>query len=184
MIMTDENKTEQLLSAFYNGDTTVEEENFLTQFFNSERVNEKWHTDRELFHVLYDPSRISLPEGFPERLETAIDNHIKETTNRKSISKTRKLYLTILSAAAVVLLCIRLLFNPFTHSSFRHFTLIPSNSDLIADTYTNPEEAAIAAEQALRFVSAKLNQGLSPLEKVKESINKTNEIINENVSIY
>jgi hypothetical protein len=52
---------------------------------------------------------------------------------------------------------------------------------MIADTYTNPTEAAAAAEQALMFVSAKLNQGFSPLEKVIEGVDKTNEVINENL---
>jgi hypothetical protein len=173
--MTEEKKIEQLLGAFYNGDTTPEEEKFLAHFFDSESMSEKWQTDQALFHALYDPSRIPLPKDLSVRLETAIDNHITEKTVKKSHSKTRKLYLAILSAAAVILLCIGLFFIPDIPD-------IPDRSskqDFIADTFTNPEEAAIAAEQALRFVSQKLNQGLSPLEKVKESI----EIINENVSL-
>ena len=166
--MTDDKKIEQLLDAFYNGDTTPEEERLLTQFFNGKNVSEKWHTDRDLLHVLYDPARIPLPKGLSEKLESVIDNHIAKTANRKSKTRIRKLYISILSVAAVALLCIGLFFAIDR----------PSDKDFIADTYTNPEEAAIAAEQALLFVSAKLNQGLSPLEKVRESVNKTNEILN------
>ena len=164
--MTDEKKIERLLADFYNGDTTPEEETFLAQFFNNHEISEKWHVDRDLFNFLYDPTRMSLPEGTSKRLESAIDKHIAETTI-KSISKSRRLYFTLLNAAAVVLLCMGLFFSQRS----------ASNQDFIADTYTNPAEAAIATEQALLYVSAKLNQGLSPLEKVIESVNQTNEIL-------
>ena len=198
--MSEEKKIEQLLAAFYNGDTTPEEEEFLMKFFNNADLNEKWHTDRTLFHVLYDPSRISLPKGLSERLERAIDSHMAETTEhpfapkttghqstskttgrkfspkttgRKFTSKTRRLFISMSSAAAVAILCIGLFFT-FDKTS---------KSDFIADTYTNPEEAAIVAEQTLLFISTKLNQGLHPLEKVKENIHKTNELINEHIKL-
>ena len=173
--MTDQNKITQLLAAFYNGDTTYEEENILYCFFNSEDVSEKYHTDRDLFRVLYDPARIPLPEGLSVRLEAGIDNHIAGSANLLSHVKTRRLLISILSAAAVILLCAGLFFIP--KSTQNH-------SDFIADTYTNPEEAAIKAEQALIFISSKLNEGLAPLEKVKESVNKTNDIINQNFKLY
>ena len=162
--MADVNKIERLLADFYNGDTTPEEENFLAQFFNNHEISEKWYMDRDLFAALYHPSRIQLPEGVSERLASVIDKYVAETTRK---TQTRKLYVRILSAAAVALLCIGLFFTQQR----------TSKQDFIADTYTNPEEAAIAAEQALLFVSAKLNQGLSPLKTVKESVNKTNEIL-------
>ena len=175
--MTDENKIEQMLKAFYNGDTTPEEEVLLLEFFNSKTLDEKWHTDRDILIALYDSSGITLPKGFNERLENAIDNHITQTAvseneiqNRTLHSKTRRIFIAIASSAAAILICIGIFF----------FSGSPRSSDMIADTYTNPAEAALAAEQALTFVSAKLNQGLSPLEKVKESMDKTNELLNEN----
>ena len=171
--MSEEKKIEQLLAVFYSGDTTPEEEEVLMQFFDREGLNERWRMDSDLFHALYDPSRISLPKGFSERLESAIDSHMAETTDRKPTLKTRRLFISLLSAAAAAILCIGLFF-PFGKTS---------KPDFMADTYTNPEEAAIVAEQTLLFISAKLNQGLHPLEVVKENINKTNELINEHLKI-
>ena len=176
--MTEENKIEQLLKTFYDGGTTSEEEMFLLNFFNSENLNEKWHTEREIFNALYDTSDISLPKGFAERLEKVIDKHIAETDNTKNEvhdkknirhQKTRKLFISISSAAAVILLCIGLFFVSDKNS----------RPHKIADTYTNPDEAAIVAEQMLIFVSTKLNQGFSSLEKIKESVDKTNELLNK-----
>lgn len=171
--MNEEKKIELLLEAFYKGETTVEEEKLLMQFLSSENLNEKWHTDRDLFKALYDTSSISLPEGLSARLEKSIDNQILKTTSLKSISKIRKLYISIASVAAVILLCIGMFF----------LTDKLSKSEHLVDTFTDPAEAAIVTEQILVFVSSTLNQGLSSLDKINESINKTNEILNENLKL-
>ena len=172
--MVEENKIEQLLNAFYNGDTTPEEEAMLSEFLNSENLDKERFTDRDIFNALNDNSDISLPEGITERLESAIDKHIADTSayKRKKISINR-LYIAISSAAAVVLLCIGLFF----------VSEKPTQSNYIADTYSDPKEAALAAEKALLLVSNKLNQGLSPLEKVTENVDKTNKLLNETLTI-
>jgi len=177
--MTDENKIEQMLKAFYNGDSTPEEEALLLKFFNSKDLEEKWHMDRDILIALNDSSEITLPEGISERLENAIDNHITETLITENellhkkiplYSKTRRFLIAVVSSAAAILLCIGIFFVSENIQS----------TDMIVDTYTDPEEAAIAAEQALMLVSTKLNQGLSPLEMVKDNIDKTNELLNDN----
>lgn len=169
--MIDDKKIEQLLVTFYKGDTTPEEEALLVAFFNCDNIDEKWQDDKNIFHVLYNDTHLPLPKGFSERLENSIDNYIEKTTSSKNkpVSKTRKLFIGISSAAAVIVLCAGLFFN----------TTKDPQPQMIADTFSNPEEAAIAAEQALVLVSNKLNQGLQPLEKVKESMDKTNELLNE-----
>lgn len=168
--MIDEQKIEQLLDAFYNGVTTCEEEKILADFFKGKDSCEKWQTDRDLFYALYDPNRIPLPKGFSVKLEIAVNNHIMQSVHSQSYTITRKLFIGLLSATAVILLCIGLFLSP----------LKGKNKNFIADTYTSPEEAAIVAEKALFFISAKLNEGLAPLEKVKESVIITNEVLNEN----
>ena len=172
--MFEENKIEQLLNAYYSGDITPEEEVLLSEYLNSENLDESRHTDRDIFNALYDTADIPLPEGIAERLETAIDKHIAETSASigKKISFNR-LYVTISSAAAIVLLFVGLFI--FAEKQFK--------TNYIADTFSDPEEAALVAEQALLYVSNKLNQGLSPLEKVTESVDKTNKILNETITI-
>ena len=177
--MTDENTIRQILKAFYNGDTTPEEESLLLEFFNNEDLEKKWHTDRDILIALHDSSGIALPEGINDRIERALDIHITQTSASENeivhkriplYSKTRRLYIAVASSAAAILLCLGIFFVSDNHRS----------PDMIADTYTNPKEAAIAAEQVLVLVSSKLNKGLSSLEKVKESVDKTNELLNEN----
>jgi len=180
--MTDDNKIEQLLKVFYNGDTTPEEEALLFKFLNNENVEEKWHTDRNILNALYDSSEITLPKGINERLENVLNKHIEETSipkieirhkKRPLQLNTRRFYIALTSSAAAILICIGIFF----------ITNKQSSSDFIADTYANPEEAAIVAEKVLLLVSSRLNQGFTPLEKVKESVDKTNEILYENLKI-
>ena len=168
--MIDERTIEQLLAAFYNGVTTPEEEELLLNFFKDKDLNEKFQADSQLFILLYDSSRIPLPDGFSQRLEKALDEHIANPSLRRFLEIPRKIYLRIASVAAIVLLGVGLFF----------LTGRQDKSQLIADTYSNPEEAAAAVEQALMLVSTKLNQGLVPFEKVKESVNTTNRLLNEN----
>ncbi|MDR1222426.1 MAG: hypothetical protein LBL07_06055 [Tannerella sp.] len=165
--MTDRNKIKQLLTAFYNGNTTREEEAFLRKFFNDPTVSEEWQADRDLFYALYDSSDIRMPEGFSERLENRIDSHIKAVR-----TKTRRLWISMGSIAVAILLLAGLFF-------FKDNSTV--KNDVITDTYTDPQEAAVVAEKILALVSSELNKGLSPLEKAKESIDKTNELLNKNL---
>jgi len=167
--MIDESTIEQLLAAFYDGVTTPEEEEVLLTFFKDKDLNEKFQADSQLFTLLYDSSHIPLPDGFSQKLEKALDEHIANPSLRRFLEIPRKIYLRFASAAAVVLIGIGLFF----------LTGRQDKSQLITDTYSNPEEAAVAVEQALMLVSTKLNQGLVPLEKVKESVNTTNRLLNE-----
>ncbi|MDR0575326.1 MAG: hypothetical protein LBG96_15130 [Tannerella sp.] len=171
--MTDEKKINKLLDAFYSGNTIPEEEYLLSKFFNSEDIDEKWYIEKDIFNVLHDSSDIQLPEGFSERLENAIDKYMAETIPQKSRSKTIKILIKITSAAAVILIGTGLFF----------ITDKPAKSYIAADTYTEPKEATMVAEQALILVSTKLNQGFYPLKKVKESVDKTNELLSENLKL-
>jgi hypothetical protein len=164
----DEKLINILLTAFYNGKTTQEEEAALREFFNTKNIPGKWHTDKELFNALYDSLHINIPKGFPERLENNIDRYIR----RKNVF--RRLLTGTGSIAAAILVFIGIFFSVDN---------ISSGSDTISDTFTNPQEAAVAAEKILVLISCNLNKGLSPLEKAKESMNKTNEILNKNLEI-
>lgn len=171
--MTDEKKIERLLTAFYNGDTTLEEEALLQKFFNDTNISENWYADRDLFHALYDSSHIHISKDFLERLEHQIDNHIKKT-GKASRTKVKRLFISIGSVAAAVLL--------FAGIFFFHDKYSVKN-DVLTDTFTDPLEAAIVAEKVLALVSSNLNKGLSPLEKLKENMNKTNELLNESLNL-
>jgi hypothetical protein len=169
--MTEDRKIKELLDKFYDGNTTPEEEHIILECLKNEDIGESRVGERRLFEALYDPSEIPLPEGLSERLERRIDEHISKSA--PSRTNIRKLYLSIGSVAAAVLLCVSLFFV------FQK----PSSPIFMANTDMDETEAVAIAVEALIQVSSKLNEGLSPLEKVSESIDKTNELINKNLKI-
>lgn len=110
----------------------------------------------------------TLPEGLSERLKQQIDAWAaaeKKETIRSSFRR-RSLY-WLSGAAAVALLCVGI------------FQFVaPEKEHQLADTYTNPQEAAIAAQEALAFLSVNLNKGIEQVNEAQQEMNKVNEILN------
>lgn len=113
----------------------------------------------------------TLPEGLSERLEQQIDvwtaAEKKETT--RSSFRRRSLY-WLSGAAAIALLCVGI---------FRF--VAPDKEHQLTDTYTNPQEAAIAAQKALAFMSINLNKGIEQVNEAQQEMNKVNDILNKHL---
>jgi hypothetical protein len=115
---------------------------------------------------------IKIPEGLSERLEKNLDNYIYDNREKKTSNNInfRKLIIYVGSLAASILLCVGLFF-------------IKNDKNRIADTFQDPVEAEMFAVKMLTLVSTELNKGITPYEKVNEKVNRTNEIINKNLTI-
>jgi hypothetical protein len=157
---------EQLLDKFYNGLSTPEEERFLNEYFLRENeVEERLRTDRQLFRALHD-ERIQVPDAVSERLSDAIQQLVAPPPRSPS-QKQRWLY-GIGSAAAVALLCAGLFFVQRE----------PAQPPL-ADTFSDPHEAAIVAGQALALMSSHLNRGLEQVAGAESEMAHAGRIINK-----
>jgi len=110
----------------------------------------------------------ALPEGLSRRLEKQIDTWAS-TEEKKTRSLTRRRTLYWLSGvAASILLCIS--FLQYKSSYHAH------------DTYTNPKDAAAAAEKALLLLSQNLNKGISQVDNAGQEIDKVNNILNKHLN--
>ncbi|MDR1601383.1 MAG: hypothetical protein LBS42_03040 [Tannerella sp.] len=154
----------QLLEKFYAGDTAPEEERHLKDYFlNSECVDEHLEKDRTLFRALYGkPHKMS--QGVSVRLEATLQR--LGDNERRTASRTRTLRYLTGSVAAVALLCAGLFFA--TRTDTRR---------TMADTYDNPEEAALMAEKTLLYVSAELNRGIEQTYVVRQEMEKMNKVL-------
>ena len=165
-----EKQIQQQLDAFYNGMATAEEERQLREFFSGDKeVPEHWKGEQKAFCAIVSATEIPLPEGLAERLEQRIDEH---TRKAKRIS-IRRVSSWAIAAAAVGLLCLKLFMGEGNFST---------NDRLMADTYQDPEEAAMVASQALVFVSSNLNKGMKQLDMVQNEMNNVNRILNEQLN--
>jgi len=157
---------ERLLHKFYEGVSTPEEERLLTEYFlNEKHVDERWKEEQQLFCRLHD-EQIQVPAGVSKRLEETI---MQMESSEKSLPRKRTLYYWISSVAAVALVVIGLFF----------MNRPPSVTSQMADTFTDPQEAAYAAEQILASVSAQLNKGLDKAADSSMEFDKINQLINK-----
>ncbi|MCF8230244.1 MAG: hypothetical protein K9J24_14965 [Bacteroidales bacterium] len=139
-------RIEILLEKFFEGNTSLEEEKELKEFFLKDEVPAKFLPLREIFLYADEESRHhSLNESFDNKLFKEMDN-----TKRSDVSTYRKIYLYIASGVAATVLIVIGLFN-------------------LVDTRIDQKDIHTAYQQtrnALLFVSEKLNQGMEPAAKV------------------
>lgn len=110
-----------------------------------------------------------LPEGLSDRLEQYIDQlAAKEKRQKRTVGRKRALY-WFGGVAAALLLGIAVFFQT------EQAGLKPTT----ADTFSDPQQAAIAAQEALAFMSIQLNKGLDQVTEAHEEVNKVNDIVNK-----
>lgn len=180
------NEIKQLLEAFYNGETSVEQEKQLFRYFESVDIAEDLQKEKELFLALYKGENIKTPPY----LELKLNNIINDLANKDNktpdepINAGRHKWsakIVIISAIACAA-CLLLVFLVTTNIGNGDMTV--SNNNIVQenekegqlkDTFSNPEDAYNAAEDALMKVSTNLNKGLGQLSFAVSNIEKTND---------
>jgi len=160
----------QLLEKYYNGESSVDEEIILKEFFSREIIPDELKAERDIFSYYLKSSGIPLPsDGFTGRIISSID---KEEINLASFRKRRIFRaLTTIAAGILILAGSYLLFK---------------NKSEQADTFSDPEIAYNEAMKILYDVSARLNRGTKGLEKVgmmQDAANESFNILNKPASI-
>ncbi|MCE5227818.1 MAG: hypothetical protein LLG05_18420 [Porphyromonadaceae bacterium] len=113
-----------------------------------------------------------LPEGLSGRLEQYIDNLAAKEKKQKS-PLMRKHFIYLFGGVAAAMLIGFVLFLQ-TDNFY--------NKPTTADTFSDPQEAAIAANKALAFMSTQLNNGLDQVSDAEQEINKVNKIVNKQLN--
>jgi hypothetical protein len=130
-------KMEALLEKYFEGETSIAEENELKDYFSSSNVAEHLEQYRPLFGY------------FAEAKEQKLTNNIA------LISKNRKVAWLSIAASIVVMLGIG------TYTYFNVNT-VKENQEL--GTYDNPEEALEATQKALAMLSDNVNVGIEGVQ--------------------
>jgi len=152
---------ELLLNKFYEGVSTQEEEQLLMEYFLNEE-NECRKDEQQLFRILHD-SQIQVPADVSKKLEESI---MQFDAPPKSMPLRRKWYYWISSAVAVALLCIGLF-----------FAIRKSAPPKMADTFSDPKEAALVAQQTLAYMSVQLNKGINKVADANHEFEKVNQLL-------
>ena len=167
MNMKDINK---LLQKFYRGETDLEEERYLSEYFRQSPLPSDMDHDREVFLTL---SRYSaeVPSGLKQKMGSLIDSLEQEERATAPHPVKRVLPRRIIGLVASLLLVaaigLRIHFSEASHSA------------LLADTYDSPQQAHDAALSALQLFSQNFSKGTQSVGKVDRQIVATLEIINQ-----
>ena len=151
----------QLLEKYYNGESSIDEELILKDFFSREIVPDELEIEKDIFIYYSESSAIHLPsEGFGTRIINAIDDYEKNHAG----FRWSRIYRTVTGIAAGILILA---------GSYFFFTYRSEP----ADTFSDPEIAYNEAMKILYVVSSRLNNGTRELEKVGMMQDAVNESI-------
>lgn len=160
---------EKLLAEFYEGRTTESQEQELKSYFETQDVPEHLWVDKKLF-LSFRPEEIWVPDGLGDKLISIIDAENEKEKNLFIKGNSKSIWRWIGGVAASVVLLIGVSYSIINWSE----RATPK------DTFTNPQEAYAAIQNALIEVSSNLNEGFGQLAEVKREIKDINkEIINE-----
>lgn len=144
-------KVEQLIEKYYKGETSVNEENQLVEYFNTTSdIPEHLLNEKEVFSMYAMAADEEVPiEGFMDNLEKVIDDRVKV----RRIGVRNKVYWITSVAASIAILV----------SSY--FMFINTRSSSMYEI-TDPQLAYEETQKALLYVSQKLNKGTAPLSNL------------------
>ena len=149
----------KMLDRFYQGQTTLEEEKILEEYFSSTTVPEEFIPDKDLFQSFIEgEDSVVVPADLNQKIIASIDQVERKATRTRRISVFS---LSGLAAGLIVMIAVYLFYIRTDRPS-----LLASNQ--MIDTYEDPMDAYEEAKRTLAYVSAKLNNGTSELEHVRK----------------
>lgn len=156
-------KVRKMLERFYRGDSSLEEERSLQDFFSSNSVPEDLLADQELFKAFVDTGEsIEVPVDLNSKILDTIDAAEKASTRTKRIS----LYsFSGLAAGLLALIAVYVFF-------LRNDEPVLLSAQQEVDTYADPMLAYEEAKRTLAFVSVKLNSGTKEIKHMQQ-VSKT-----------
>jgi hypothetical protein len=164
-----------LLEKYYNGDTSVEEETSLKEYFSGDDVLPDYEAEKEIFRLYSASGETSAPD---HELESRIKSAIDELDGNKAPHAHFIRRYTVMSIAAALLILVASYFMLKHHAE-------PE------DTFSDPRLAYAETMKILNEVSVKLNKGTSELKNVSKieraaksslnSIGKSTLLLSENL---
>ncbi|SFD86025.1 hypothetical protein [Flavobacterium phragmitis] len=150
------NKIEDILEKYFQGETSIAEENQLKEYFSSSNVAQHLEQYKPMFGYF------------------SLAKEQKSTYEIPLQSKKRNVAWLSIAASAVVLLGIG---TYFFVSEKNDTTAVASQTEL--GTYDDPQEALKATQKALALLSNNVNVGIESVQYIKEYEESKNRIFKQ-----
>ena len=171
-----------LLSRFYEGQTTPDEERLLADIFQREDIPEELQEDKQLFLMLAQISDQEMPTDIAEEI-TAFVNDLGQTEKKPVLSdvKQHKAIIYRLKTppkmwhriAATVAILLAIGGGVISHQK---------QTDPFRDTCSTPEEAAAQIQRANNMIAKATEQCITPATKALQQTEATKQIINQYIN--
>ena len=149
------NKIEDILEKYFQGETSIAEENQLKEYFASSNVAQHLEQYKPMFGY------------FSQVKEQKSTQEIPLKTNKRNVA-----WLSI-AASVVVLLSV----GTYFYVSEKTTPPVVAQSEL--GTYDDPEEALAATQKALALLSNNVNVGIGSVQYIKEYEQSKNKIFKQ-----
>ena len=173
-----------LLSRFYEGQTTPEEERQLVSFFRREDVPEDLQQDKQLFLLLAQTSEQEMPQEIADEITAFVNNlgqsdiqpltHVSQ--QRKGVIYRLKTPPKILYRVAATVAILLAIGGGVLH---HQRTYAP---DPFRDTCATPEEAAAQIQRANSMIAKATEQCMVPTSKALQKADATKQVINQYIN--
>ncbi len=167
-----------LLSRFYEGQTTPDEERLLADFFRRENIPAELQEDKQLFLMLSHISDQEMPTDIAEEI-TAFVNDLGQTEKKSVLSEEKqnkgiiyrlktppKMWYRV---AATVAILLAIGGGVISHQK---------QTDPFRDTCSTPEEAAMQIQRANSMIAKATEQCITPATKALQQTEATKQIVN------
>jgi hypothetical protein len=163
---------EELLNRYLEGESSLEEEALLKDFFSQPGMDAKYREYQEMFRYYAAARQEAVP---PFETEKELNLLMEKEWKKETQTRFSRVYAWVGSAAAVLVL------------SFGLFQYLDKPKPIVQDTFTDSRLAYIETKRALLKVSKAMNRNtasLKYLSKVDESftqmkkISKIDEVVN------
>lgn len=143
---------EKLLGKYFEGETSLLEEQRLRDFFASGEVPERWYNLRTYFTGIEKEQEIRLTDtGFDEKIKSLPKDDV--VAPLIDLHRPWIYWIAGVAASVLILAAVFVKFDPF--------------GKRIEDTYKDPQTAYVEARKILLYVSAQFNKGTRNLNPVK-----------------
>lgn len=161
----------KLLEAFYEGQTTPEQDKDIYSYFVQDDIDLDLEKERNVFLNLHS---ISEHNEMPTEAKLRLERFIDELAEKEEQHNAKKIlpWKWIGGIAASVLIIA---------STALYLQTSTPDHKLLVDTYNNPQDAYIETQKAMSLVSSKLNKGFEQYGKAEDNILKINTIISQKI---
>ena len=183
-----------LLSRFYEGQTTPEEERLLAAYFRREDVPEDLQQDKQLFLLLAQTSEQEMPQDIAEEITAFVENIVRVERDKNNLGQTKiqplvpedkqrkgvifrlktppKMWYRV-AATVAILLAIGggVFFHQQTYTT-----------DPFRDTCSTPEEAAAQILRANSMITKATEQCMAPTSKALQQADAAKQVINQYIN--